>query len=119
MIRRQLRLVGDGNVNYGAGGGTYSNLFDAHPPFQIDGNYGAASGIAEMLLQCEDGKLLLLPALPDEWREGSVKGLLAKGNITVDLAWSEGKLTECHLHGAPATVSVICQGREWKVTVQP
>ena len=119
LIRRQLRLVGEGGVNYGAGGGTYSNLFDAHPPFQIDGNYGAASGIAEMLLQCEDGKLLLLPALPDEWRDGSVKGLLAKGNITVDLAWSEGKLTECHLHGAPATVSVLCQGREWEATVQP
>ncbi len=95
------------DVDVSKGGGLYHNLFDAHPPFQIDGNFGAVSGMSEMLLQSHLDTIFLLPALPKDWNKGFIKGLRARGAFTIDISWEKGQINSAKIYSAKGGICAI------------
>jgi alpha-L-fucosidase 2 len=123
MYRRLLQFVppdGAQIEGFKFVGGTYPNLFDAHPPFQIDGNFGAAAGVAEMLMQSNDREIRLLPALPDVWAQGTVSGLCARGGFEVSFAWRNHELRQVEVFSKTGgKTQLICGGSSREILLRP
>jgi alpha-L-fucosidase 2 len=111
-----LTLVNTADTNYRGGGGVYANLFDAHPPFQIDGNFGVTAGVIEMLAQSHAGEIHLLPALPDAWPNGRIRGIRLRGGFDIDLEWSGGALARAELRSRIGGVARVRTSHAVKVT---
>ncbi|TCN53167.1 glycoside hydrolase family 95 protein [Flavobacterium circumlabens] len=97
LFKNQLRLTKENDTQYNRHGGCYPNLFDAHPPFQIDGNFAGTAGVIEMLMQSQNKEIHLLPALPDAWTDGEIKGITAKGSFILDIKWNNGKMSNTRI----------------------
>jgi len=116
MLKDLLRATNVEGTNYSGGGGSYINLFDAHPPFQIDGNFGGVSGMAEMLLQSQNNEIQLLPALPDAWATGEISGLKARGNFEVSMSWKNKKIATASILAVVGGKCIIRSNESLKIT---
>ena len=119
IYRRLLRYVSPTSRS-GQKGGTYPNLFDAHPPFQIDGNFGGTAGVCEMLVQSHGNAIELLPALPAAWADGEVRGLRARGGFEVGMEWAGGRVTEATVYSARGgSATVAYNGKRVRLSLKP